>query len=185
MQAAGACNSPEVVAPLCDAVGLVNAHRAEGHDRLQRLQEGPAVQALGGHVEQSQAASLHRRQTVLQMGVRSAGDHAAGGPQSVPAGRQRSRWTHAAQWTITAGVQQPAQQVGSAPGGNLQRSVQLQQVGGSLGGAASGRHSMAASLQQLPLPGCKRGMARSIGYCALRLLQQGGQLIRGTARMNS
>ena len=67
MQAAGSNPSPEVVAPLCNTVGLVYAHRAKGHDGLQRLQEGPAVQALRGNVEQPQASSLHRGQAALQV----------------------------------------------------------------------------------------------------------------------
>ena len=69
MQAAGSSHSPEVVAPLCNAVGLVDAHRAEGHDGLQGLQEGPAVQALRGHVEQSQAPRLHSGQAAPQVGT--------------------------------------------------------------------------------------------------------------------
>ena len=77
MQAAGSSPSPEVVAPLCNTVGLIYAHRAEGHDGLQRLQEGPAVQALRGNVEQPQASSLHR-------------------------GRQRCRWSKKQAWAAQA-----------------------------------------------------------------------------------
>ena len=58
-----------------------------------------------------------------------------------------------------------------------------QQVGSNPDGAVIGRHSTAASLQQLPVPGGKRGLADSIGCCAPFLLQEAWQLATGRTHL--